>query len=109
MDSALPVLLICISLILLYSSIRRSGYGYMVLKRRRKSTHLKEIDIMSKMLEELVGKEVRIFDIILGSTVSGTVIEVDDKWLKLEKKNKKDEVVYTKIVSIESIGNIEIK
>ena len=64
---------------------------------------------MSKMLEELVGKKVRITDMILGASFTGTVVEVDDRWLKVEKRNKKGDLVYTKIVAIESIGNIDIE
>ena len=109
MDSALPVLLICIALIMLFSATRRNGYEYLLLQRRRKLKQNKENVFMTKMLEELVGQDVSITDIILGSSNSGTVVEVDDKWLKLEKKNKKGEVTSTKIIAIESIGNIEIR
>lgn len=65
--------------------------------------------MITKMIQDLLNKKVEIQDIILGSVYVGTVVEIEDKWIKIEKTNKKGEVVSTKIISVDSIGSIEIK
>lgn len=62
---------------------------------------------MSKMFEELVGKECKI---TFGSGINSakyTVLEIDEDWIKISSTNKKQQVK-TELVRIEEISRVEI-
>ncbi|MDE6034418.1 MAG: hypothetical protein K2G36_00705 [Ruminococcus sp.] len=57
------------------------------------------------MIESLIGKFIEIYNIQDKFIGSGTVIEVDDKWLKMDCITNDDYSV-TRIIKIDIIGRI---
>lgn len=67
---------------------------------------------MSKIISELVGKNCKIKTeeglLFAGNTeVKGTVLDVDDEWIKFTYSEQKN-VIRTKILRIDSIDNVEL-
>jgi hypothetical protein len=95
-----------------------SGYLKRVKKLERQVKELKRSikgeSAMSKLISELKGKVCLIKDedenailTIGSSSIECNVIDVDDEWIKISYKDKKD-IIKTKIMRIESIGSIEL-
>lgn len=62
---------------------------------------------MSKMFEELVGRECKITFCSGINSVKYTVLEIDEDWIKISSTNKKQQVK-TELVRIDEINRVEI-
>lgn len=77
------------------------------LKRR-----IKGENEMSRLLNDLLGEDCEITmeedAMSFGSaTLTCTVLEVDDEWLKIRLRNRKDELI-EKLIRVENIESIEL-
>lgn len=89
------------------SKTKRLGRELKKLKRR-----IKGENEMSKLLSELKGEncEIKMEEDGMsfgGSTFICTVLDVDDEWLKIRLKNRKDQLD-EKLVRIENVESIEL-
>ena len=76
------------------------------LERQMKKKEKGRVKYMSKMLEDLKGKECT-FE-MEEDDVTGLVLDVDDEWIKVEHEEKKEGKV-TEIIRIELIEKITIE
>lgn len=95
------IIMAIIILVLAVSMMNSRKIGYYVFRKIKKG----DMTNMVNMINELIGKEVKIRDIVLGVSYSGKVIEVEEKWLKIESAKKKGSI--TRIIALDSIGAIE--
>jgi len=65
---------------------------------------------MSKIINELVGKQCKIKteDEIINENFNCTVLDTDDEWIKFTYTDKKNNIM-TKILRIEAIDSIDLK
>ncbi len=65
---------------------------------------------MSKIINELVGKQCKIVteELVINDNFDCTVLECDDEWIKISYTDKKNNVI-TKILRIDNIDSIELK
>lgn len=68
-------------------------------------------NVMSKLINELVGKQCRIKPDeeieLVDSWIQCDVLDVDDEWIKIRYEDKKKGVV-TRLLRIENIGEVEV-
>lgn len=68
-------------------------------------------NVMSKLINELVGKQCRIKPDeeieLVDSWIQCDVLDVDDEWIKIRYEDKKKGVV-TRLFRIENIGEVEV-
>lgn len=79
---------------------------------KRLKRGIKGANEMSMLLNELVGKDCEIKMVedaisFVSTNLICTVLDVDDEWLKIILKNRKDELV-EKLIRVENIESIEL-
>ncbi|MBQ6844130.1 MAG: hypothetical protein IJO60_05790 [Agathobacter sp.] len=77
------------------------------LERKQKGEN-----VMSKLINELVGKECKIksddaLELVGGTELSCVVLDCDDEWIKVQYTNKKN-VQVVKLLRIENVDEVEI-
>ncbi len=98
---------ICIAIVF-YISIEKK-----VKKVNRKIKKLEKIkgdESMSKLIKDLVGKKCTILrsdDVVIGKLPVYDILDVDDEWVKVTTKDKKNNV-YTRIIRIDDIHCINL-
>lgn len=80
-------------------------------KLRKVEKKQKGDPVMSKLINELVGKQCRIKPDeeieLMDSWIQCDVLDVDDEWIKIRYEEKKKGVV-TRLFRIENIGEVEV-
>ena len=97
-------------LVLAYSSypgkVKRLEAKLKKMEKKQKGEN-----VMSKLINELVGKQCRIKPDeeieLVDSWIQCDVLDVDDEWIKIRYEDKKKGVV-TRLFRIENIGEVEV-
>jgi hypothetical protein len=90
---------------LIFYTNRANGFLFFRILRKNKG----ENDMANaKMITDLVGKNVKINDMILGKSYKGCILEIEDKWIKIDVGNPKKGTIIIKILAIDSIGAVDI-
>ena len=103
--------LLAFALVMCYSGLP-GKVKHLEAKVKKLSKNQKGESYMSKLINELVGKDCIIksdlgLELVGRTDIKCKVIDVDDEWIKLTFTDKKNKVV-TKILRIENIDEVEI-
>lgn len=101
MDTIALILIMALLVIAVVTDNKHKSFYYY----KRIKTKRGECEDMINMLNDLVGKTIKLRDVILGYQYEGQLVEVNEKWIKL-KIEKSKKTTY-KIIAVDSIGTID--
>ncbi len=106
MDTLNYLFYVAIIWLLLFPNTGKLKKRITVLERQIKKREKGKVKFMSKMLEELKGKECTLE--MEDDDVTGVVLDVDDEWIKVEYTEKKEGKI-TELIRIEMIEKVTIE